>query len=230
MKKYRGLLITAIAIVLLTASVLSVLALAPEDSSAIVWLTSNKTMEKLISAIRSHGDGRGGSNGVAAVFRGEEILDETVDKMLAGYDSGMADMNGNTHKSYSRKDIIKLIVTNILAVEEAKAKGFTVTEDDVNKAVEALQKDYNDFPEGKKFNDDFCEASGITIDEYWNDIRQMTPSRMAKGWLKQNFMDDYYEKRGNTASTQEELLEANDAYKEYLAELLEKHVGEIEYK
>lgn len=181
--------------------------------------------ENLKNAMEGSSDGAQGGREIAAIYNGQEILMSAVQ-----YQRSMNIMrDGETAQSFeSDFDIVNRIVESMILVEEAERQGLAATEDEIEEMVDMARRSY-EIPEGREMLDAYCEGAGISIEEYYELIREQAPRTIARQKLKDAFGKEYCEKHGlefTKENPPEEMVKAENAY---ISELFEKHKDEIQY-
>ena len=200
-------------------------------AAVVVYASTNYEKEFLAgeylkSATESNPDEvQGGQKKIAAIYNGQEILMSVVQ-----YQRNMNIMrDGEAAQGYeSDFDIVNRIVESMILVEEAERQGLAATEDEIEEMVDMARRSY-EIPEGKEMLDAYCEGAGISIEEYFELIREQAPRTIARQKLKDAFGKEYCEKHGlefTKVNPPEEMVEAEN---DYISDLFEKHKNEIEY-
>lgn len=126
------------------------------------------------------------------------------------------------------RDVIDRIVESIILTEEAERLGLSATEEEIDEMVEDAREAYA-LPDGKELLDAYCEGAGITIEDYYDLLREQAPDVIARQKLKNEIGKQYCQEHQleyNHGNPPEGMLEAEEAY---INRLLEEHKDEIEY-
>lgn len=161
---------------------------------------------------------------VLAEYNGLKVTQEMVDRQQSyGSNPGIGDI--------SSKAIVERILTGQMLLEEAESKGLAATEAEIEEHVATLKKGYADYPEVKKQVDEYCDGAGLSIDEYWAQVREQAYGTISRSKLKADFEKEYCDKTGYTGSTetQEYADMIEKAFDEHRSELLQTHQSEVKY-
>ena len=161
---------------------------------------------------------------VLAEYNGIKVTQAMVDRQQSyGSNSGIGDT--------SSQAIVERILTGQMLLEEAESKGLAATEAEIEEHVATLKKGYADYPEVKKQVDEYCDGAGLSIDEYWAQVREQAYGTISRSKLKADFEKEYCDKTGYTGSTetQEYADMIEKAFDEHRSELLKAHESEVKY-
>lgn len=161
---------------------------------------------------------------VLAEYNGIKVTQAMVDRQQSyGSNSGIGDT--------SSQAIVERILTGQMLLEEAESKGLAATEAEIEEHVATLKKGYADYPEVKKQVDEYCDGAGLSIDEYWAQVREQACGTISRSKLKADFEKEYCDKTGYTGSTetQEYADMIEKAFDEHRSELLKAHESEVKY-
>lgn len=161
---------------------------------------------------------------VLAEYNGLKVTQAMVDRQQSyGSNSGIGDT--------SSQAIVERILTGQMLLEEAESKGLAATEAEIEEHVATLKKGYADYPEVKKQVDEYCDGAGLSIDEYWAQVREQAYGTISRSKLKADFEKEYCDKTGYTGSTetQEYADMIEKAFDEHRSELLQTHQSEVKY-
>ena len=166
-----------------------------------------------------------GSDRVAATYKGQEILWSAVE-----YNQNMNIMRDEeTAKTYaSDRDAVNRIIENMILLEEAEAQGLAATPEEIEDMVASVREAYA-IPEGKEMLDEYCQGAGITVEEYFDLIREQAPGTIARQKLKDAVGEEYCREHGlefTKINPPEGMLEAEEAY---IAGLFASHQKDIVY-
>lgn len=179
----------------------------------------------------------------AGLFFGEAMQErETDDKVVAKYKeyeilASAITYNKNMNfmrdeqeaKKYeSDRDIVNRIVENIILLEEAERRGLVATEKEIEEMVQAARLTY-EIPEGKEFLDQYCEGAGITIEEYFEIIREQAPRTIARQKLKDEIGREYCKANSIEFTKNNPPIEIQEAVDEFISKLLEENMDNITY-
>ncbi len=166
-----------------------------------------------------------GSAGVVATYNGHEITATVV-----AYQKGLNSMRtpAEAARYQTDRDVIDRIAETYMVQEEAERRGLTASEEEIEEMVRNAQRAY-ELPEGKALLDSYCQGAGITIDEYYDLLREQAPATIARQKLKDAVGKEYCEAHGLTftkSSPPQAMLDAQDAF---FDDLFRQHKGEIQY-
>ena len=170
------------------------------------------------------GCGKQDGDTVLAEYNGIKVTQAMVDRQQSyGSNSGIGDT--------SSQEIVERILTGQMLLEEAESKGLAATEAEIEEHVATLKKGYADYPEVKKQVDEYCDGAGLSIDEYWAQVREQAYGTISRSKLKADFEKEYCDKTGYTGSTetQEYADMIEKAFDEHRSELLKAHESEVKY-
>ncbi len=162
---------------------------------------------------------------IIASYNGHNITANTVEyqRKMNMFRSEEAAKEYNTDIAVANR-----IIESIILLEEAEKLGLTATDAEIEEMVANTTYAYS-MPEGKELLDAYCKGAGITIDDYFELLREQAPRAIARQKLKDAVGKQYCEENGLTftkVNPPEEMLRAQDAY---IEELFEKHKKDIVY-
>ena len=201
-KTYKLLIILAVAVVVLAA-----VALAATQTD---WFSRG-------AALREAREAADGSP-VLAEYHGHEVSRAMVDyqQKLAG--------------GRSEREIVDTILRGYMMVEEAEARGLAATQEEIDEMVEAPRQAYESGEMGENnVLDEYCAGLGITIEEYFAQLREQAPETLAHAKLRDALAREYCEAHGLEYRPGAQPDEVNAAVEAELDKLFEAHKGEIVY-
>lgn len=162
---------------------------------------------------------------IVASYNGHDITIEVVEhhRKMNVYRSEEAAKEYDTDIQ-----IVNRIIESILLLEEAERLGLSATDAEIEEMVANTTGVYA-MPEGKERIDAYCEGAGITVDKYFELLREQVPRVIARQKLKDAVGKQYCEENGLTftkVNPPKEMIQAQDAY---IQELFEKHKKDIVY-
>lgn len=179
----------------------------------------------LIGGGRSHGDGTAADEpGLLAEYHGEKVYQADVDaysdttRLLAGEDAGLP----------TEREILTEFLQNMVLLEEAQRLGYAATQDEIDAMVEGAKQGYA-LPEGKALLDEYCEAAGMTMDEYFAKLEAQAPSTIARQKLLDAVGEKFCEENGMTFTKVNPPPELVQAREDYVADLFAQAQDEITY-
>lgn len=99
-------------------------------------------------------------------------------------------------KAVSDKDAADQLLLNLIMLDEAKRRGLSVTQEQVDAEFEGQKKNYEEFPEVQQYIDDYCAQAGITLEEYYDAIRDQLPRVMLRQLLRDELGREYCQTHG----------------------------------
>lgn len=158
---------------------------------------------------------------VVAEYKGQPILAS----QLAQYRDTYQLMGA---QSPSDGELLRQMVEDMVLEEEANRRGLATTQEEIDDMVQSVKDSY-ELPEGKEILDNYCKNAGITIEEYFDQVRKVAPSILARRKLETALGEEYCREHGleyTTVNPPEELTEAVD---QAMEELIQAQAGEIQY-
>lgn len=125
-------------------------------------------------------------------------------------------------------ELLRQMVEDMVLEEEANRRGLAATQGEIDDMVQSVNDSY-ELPDGKEILDNYCNNAGITIEEYFDQVRAVAPSILARRKLETALGEEYCREHGleyTTVNPPEELTEAVD---QAMEELVQAQAGEIQY-
>lgn len=165
------------------------------------------------------------SSGAAATYKGQEIPMSAVE-----YQKKLNVIQGAQTQSAesSDRDIVNRIIGGKILLEEAEARGITVTQEDVDAMVSAVEQAYA-MPEGKEMMDEYFEGAGITAEEYFSIIREQMPETITHQRVRDAIGMEYCEAHGIEFTKENPPPEIREYVDAYIAALIEARQDDIVY-
>lgn len=162
---------------------------------------------------------------IAAVYKEQKIYISAIE-----YNRNMNFMRDETEskKNESDRNIVDSIIENMILMEEAERRGLAATDEEIEEMVKAAKITY-DIPEGKKMLDQYCEGAGITIDEYFDILREQAPRTIARQKLKDEIGREYCREKGIEFTKNNPPVEMMEAIDQYIIKLFEENKQYIKY-
>lgn len=130
----------------------------------------------------------------------------------------------------SEREIVDTILRGYMMVEEAEARGLAATQEEIDEMVEAPRRAYESGEMGENNAlDEYCAGLGITIEEYFAQLREQAPENLAHAKLRDTLAREYCEAHGLEYRPGAQPDEVNAAVEAELDKLFEEHKGEIVY-
>ena len=158
---------------------------------------------------------------VVAEYKGQPILASQLAQWRESYRLTGA-------QPPSDPELLRQLVENLVLEEEAKRRGLAATQDEIDDMVQSVKDSY-ELPEGKEILDNYCKNAGITLEQYFDQVREVAPSILARRKLETALGEEYCQEHGleyTTVNPPEALTEAAD---QAMEELLQAHADEIQY-
>ena len=105
-----------------------------------------------------------------------------------------------------------------MLVEEAENLGLAATDAEIEEMVDAVKAAY-DIPEGKEIVDAYCAGAGISVESYFDIVRERAPRIIARQKLKDYVGQQFCAEHGiefTKVNPPEEVLTAEQNYIEDL--------------
>ena len=125
-------------------------------------------------------------------------------------------------------DIVNRIIENEILFEEAKRRGLSATEEEINAMVNGAIGAYS-LPEGKEMIDAYLKGAGITFEEYLAMLREQAPRTIARQKLKDAIGREYCEAHGLEFTKMNPPAEMVAAQEAFIQKLFEENKHKIEY-
>lgn len=149
------------------------------------------------------GCGKQDGDTVLAEYNGIKVTQAMVDRQQSATKLSASGADVETYRiDSSSQAIIERILTGQMLLEEAESKGLAATEAEIEEHVATLKKGYADYPEVKKSVDEYCDGAGLSLDEYWAQVREQAYGTISRSKLKESFKKEYCDNIGYTGSTE----------------------------
>ena len=158
---------------------------------------------------------------VVAEYKGQPILASQLAQWRESYRLTGA-------QPPSDQELLRQLVENLVLEEEATRRGLAATQDEIDDMVQSVKDSY-ELPEGKEILDNYCKDAGITLEQYFDQVREVAPSILARRKLETALGQEYCQEHDleyTTVNPPEELTEAVD---QAIEELIEAQADEIQY-
>lgn len=125
---------------------------------------------------------------------------ETDDAVLAEYHGHEVTRQGVlfwqkwntlTGNKASEEETMRKALLNIMLEEAAEAEGLAPSPEDEAAYVASQKEAYDQLPEARQFVDTYCIYSGMSLDSYWAEIEDGAHGILARGALKNRFLDTF---------------------------------------
>lgn len=158
---------------------------------------------------------------VVAEYKGQPILASQLAQWRESYRLTGA-------QPPSDPELLRQLVENLVLEEEAKRRGLAATQDEIDDMVQSVKDSY-ELSEGKEILNNYCKNAGITIEEYFDRIREVSPSILARRKLETALGQEYCQEHGLEYTTVNPPEELTEAVEQAIEELIEAQAGEIQY-
>lgn len=158
---------------------------------------------------------------VVAEYKGQPILASQLAQWRESYRLTGA-------QPPSDQELLRQLVENLVLEEEAKRRGLAATQDEIDDMVQSVKDSY-ELPEGKEILNNYCKNAGITIEEYFDRIREVSPSILARRKLETALGQEYCQEHGLEYTTVNPPKELTEAVDQAIEELIEAQADEIQY-
>ncbi len=201
-KRSRLILVLVVVAVLLAAG-----AVAASQSE---WFSRGAALREA----REAADG----SALLAEYHGHEVTRAVVDYRKKMGETG------------SDREIVNTVLRGYMMVEEAEVRGLAATQEEIDEMVEAPRRAYESGEMGENNAlDEYCAGLGITIEEYFAQLREQAPENLAHAKLRDALAREYCEEHGLEYRLGAQPDEVNAAVEAALNALFEAHKAEIVY-
>ena len=168
----------------------------------------------------------GSADQVLARYGDKEITRAAVDSWRREFVIADAELAGS-----SDREIVDMILENLLLDEEAERRGCTATQEEVDDWLEAVRTAYYDWPEeqGRRTIDAYCAEAGLTAEEYFGRLAEQLPGTISRLNVKNAVAREYCEAHGLEFTTVNQPAEVQNYVRDYIDGLLAAHRDEIVY-
>lgn len=128
----------------------------------------------------------------------------------------------------SDQELLRQLVENLVLEEEAKRRGLAATQDEIDDMVQSVKDSY-ELPDGKEILDNYCKNAGITLEQYFDQVREVAPSILARRKLETALGEEYCREHGLEYTTVNPPKELTEAVEQAMEELIQAQADEIHY-
>lgn len=132
-------------------------------------------------------------------------------------------------KAVSDKEAADQLLLNLIMLDEAKRRGLSVTQEQVDAEFEGQKKNYESYPEVQQYIDDYCAQAGITLDAYYDAVRDQLPRTMLRQLLRDELGREYCQTHGLEFTKVNPPEEMTKYVQTYLDGLLDTYRKDITY-
>lgn len=158
---------------------------------------------------------------VVAEYKGQPILASQLAQWRESYRLTGA-------QPPSDQELLCQLVENLVLEEEAKRRGLTATQDEIDDMVQSVKDSY-ELPDGKEILDNYCKNAGIALEQYFDQVREVAPSILARRKLETALGEEYCREHGLEYTTVNPPKELTEAVEQAIEELVQAHADEIQY-
>lgn len=158
---------------------------------------------------------------VVAEYKGQPILASQLAQWRESYRLTGA-------QPPSDQELLRQLVENLVLEEEATRRGLAATQDEIDDMVQSVKDSY-ELPDGKEILDNYCKNAGITIEEYFDRIREVSHSILARRKLETALGQEYCQEHGLDYTTVNPPKELTEAVEQAIEELIQAQADEIHY-
>lgn len=158
---------------------------------------------------------------VVAEYKGQPILASQLAQWRESYRLTGA-------QPPSDPELLRQLVENLVLEEEAKRRGLAATQDEIDDMVQSVKDSY-ELPEGKEILDNYCKNAGITLEQYFDQVREVAPSILARRKLETALGEEYCQEHGLEYTTVNPPKELTEAVEQAVDKLIQAQADEIHY-
>lgn len=158
---------------------------------------------------------------VVAEYKGQPILASQLAQWRESYRLTGA-------QPPSDPELLRQLVENLVLEEEATRRGLAATQGEIDDMVQSVKDSY-ELPEGKEILDNYCKNAGITLEQYFDQVREVAPSILARRKLETALGEEYCQEHGLDYTTVNPPQELTEAVDQAMEELVQDQAGEIQY-
>lgn len=158
---------------------------------------------------------------VVAEYKGQAILASQLAQWRGSYQ-----LMGTQPPSDG--EILRQMVEDMVLEEEANRRGLAATQEEIDDMVQSVKDSY-ELPDGKEILDNYCKNAGISIEEYFDQVREVAPSILARRKLETALGEEYCREHGLEYTTVNPPKELTEAVDQAMEELIQAQADEIQY-
>lgn len=158
---------------------------------------------------------------VVAEYKGQPILASQLAQWRESYRLTGA-------QPPSDQELLRQLVENLVLEEEATRRGLAATQGEIDDMVQSVKDSY-ELPDGKEILDNYCKNAGITLEQYFDQIREVAPSILARRKLETALGEEYCQEHGLEYTTVNPPKELTEAVDQAMEELIQAQASEIQY-
>lgn len=161
-----------------------------------------------------------------AVYKDYTVTTNMVEYQRSTTETLSQETDDNT---LTDREIIDSILKNVMFKEEAKNRGFSATEEEIQEFLDSTVYASYETEEGKAFIDEYCEAANLTFDEYVASVREAAPSIILKAKLERDIAERYCTENSLVLDELNPSQEIREAIKNEENSIFKTHKDEIQY-
>lgn len=158
---------------------------------------------------------------VVAEYKGQPILASQLAQWRESYRLTGA-------QPPSDPELLRQLVENLVLEEEVKRRGLAATQDEIDDMVQSVKDSY-ELPEGKEILVNYCKNAGITLEQYFDQVREVAPSILARRKLETALGEEYCREHGMEYTTVNPPEELTEAVEQAVEKLIQAQADEIHY-
>lgn len=158
---------------------------------------------------------------VVAEYKGQPILASQLAQWRESYRLTGA-------QPPSDPELLRQLVENMVLEEEATRRGLAATQDEIDDMVQSVKDSY-ELPDGKEILDNYCKNAGITLEQYFDQVREVAPSILARRKLETALGEEYCQEHGLEYTTVNPPKELTEAVEQAVEKLIQAQADEIHY-
>ncbi len=218
--------------------ILLLTAIACAVALVVVAVYAEQDKDKFVLAGEYFRDGKAAENALFTNSDSSDIVAEYGEYKLSRnvvdyYKNMYSLMNSNsgieqTANLNTDVAIIESLVKNIILKEEAERRGLAATEAEIEDMVQSSMQAYA-LPDGKEVIDSYCAAAGLSVEEYFELIREQAPRTIARQKLKDEIGRLYCESHGIEFTKVNQPEEMRQYVEDHLNSLFDAYKDDIVY-
>lgn len=158
---------------------------------------------------------------VVAEYKGQPILASQLAQWRESYRLTGA-------QPPSDQELLRQLVENLVLEEEATRRGLAATQGEIDDMVQSVKDSY-ELPDGKEILDNYCKNAGITLEQYFDQVREVAPSILARRKLETALGEEYCQEHGMEYTTVNPPQELTEAVDQAVDKLIQAQADEIHY-
>lgn len=160
---------------------------------------------------------------VAATYGETQIRQSLVDYEKQNLQA----MNGN--QTVTDREAAEQLLLHLAMLDEAEQLGLSVTQEEVDAAFAVQKQNYETNDEVRQYIDDWCEQTGVTLDDYFRAVQEQLSRVMLRQKLRDALGEAYCKEHGLTFTKVNPPAEMESYVQDYLDGLLQKYSSKITY-